>query len=84
VLAGIVHDEGELLLAGLDTIGTWDAVIDAEPALTVMLSGEQFDEALLAIANFVDLKSPYTLGHAPAVAGLATAASSSSGSTRQA
>jgi HD-GYP domain-containing protein (c-di-GMP phosphodiesterase class II) len=74
VLAGIVRDEGELLLAGLDTVGTWDAVIDAEPALAVLLSGAQFDEALLAIANFVDLKSPYTLGHAPAVAGLAAAA----------
>ena len=45
----------------------WDAVIDAEPALAVLLSGERFDAALLAIANFVDLKSPYTLGHARAV-----------------
>ena len=34
------------------------------PALALVLSDEQFDEALLAIANFVDLKSPYTLGHA--------------------
>ena len=74
VLAGLVRDEGEMLLAGLDAVGTWDAVIDAEPALAVVLSGERFDEALLAIANFVDLKSPYTLGHAPAVAELAAAA----------
>ncbi len=74
VLAGLVCDEGELLLSGLDAVGTWDAVIDAEPALAVVLSGERFDEALLAIANFVDLKSPYTLGHAPAVAELAAAA----------
>ncbi len=36
-----------------------------------MLSGDQVDTALLAIANFVDLKSPYTLGHAGAVADLA-------------
>ena len=35
------------------------------------LSGEEFDNALLAVANFVDLKSPYTLGHARAVADLA-------------
>src|SRR5262249_23269757 len=74
VLAGLVRDEGELLLAGLDSVGTWDAVIDAEPALAVVLSGPRFDDALLAIANFVDLKSPYTLGHAPAVADLAAAA----------
>ena len=39
-----------------------------------MLSGERFDSALAAIANFVDLKSPYMLGHARAVADLAAAA----------
>ena len=49
-------------------------MIDAEPALAVVLSGERFDAALLAIANFVDLKSPYTLGHARAVAELAAEA----------
>jgi HD-GYP domain-containing protein (c-di-GMP phosphodiesterase class II) len=69
-LARIVEDEADMLLSGLDEVGTWDAVIQAEPALAVVLSGEQFDAALLAIANFVDLKSPYTLGHARAVADL--------------
>ena len=39
-----------------------------------MLSPEECDAALLAIANFVDLKSPYTLGHSHAVAELAAAA----------
>ena len=53
---------------------TWDAVIEAEPALAVVLSGERFDAALLAIATFVDLKSPYTLGHARAVSDLAVQA----------
>ena len=61
-------------LRGLDGVGTWDAVIDAEPGLALVLSGEQVDDALLAIANFVDLKSPYTLGHAAAVAELAAEA----------
>jgi HD-GYP domain-containing protein (c-di-GMP phosphodiesterase class II) len=46
-------------------------VIAAEPALAVELSEEQLDGALAAIANFVDLKSPYTLGHSVAVAELA-------------
>ena len=49
-------------------------MIAAEPALAVMLSGERFDAALLAIANFVDLKSPYTSGHSGAVADLAAEA----------
>jgi HD-GYP domain-containing protein (c-di-GMP phosphodiesterase class II) len=34
------------------------------------LSGKQFDAALTAVADFVDLKSPYTLGHARAIADL--------------
>jgi HD-GYP domain-containing protein (c-di-GMP phosphodiesterase class II) len=73
-LAGLMIDEGELILSGLDAVGTWDAVIDAEPALAVVVSGERFDAALLAIASFVDLKSPYFLGHSHAVAELAAEA----------
>jgi HD-GYP domain-containing protein (c-di-GMP phosphodiesterase class II) len=73
-LAGVMAEDCEAILAGLDTVATWDAVIDAEPALAVVLAGERFDDALAAIANFVDLKSPYTLGHARAVADLAAAA----------
>jgi HD-GYP domain-containing protein (c-di-GMP phosphodiesterase class II) len=78
-LSTFIATEGERLLAGLDGISTWDAVIEAEPALGVVLSAERFDDALLAIANFVDLKSPYTLGHARAVADLAGEAASRSG-----
>ena len=70
-LADLIGAEAEVILSGLDTVATWDAVIQAEPALAVVLSGERFDAALLAIANFVDLKSPYFLGHARAVADLA-------------
>ena len=70
-LADLIGSEAEVILSGLDTVATWDAVIQAEPALSVVLSGERFDAALLAIANFVDLKSPYFLGHARAVADLA-------------
>ena len=71
---GCLCADAELILGDLDAVDTWDAVIDAEPALAVVLSGERFDAALTAIANFVDLKSPYTLGHARAVADLAAAA----------
>jgi HD-GYP domain-containing protein (c-di-GMP phosphodiesterase class II) len=74
VLADLVDREGEMLLMGLEAVGSWDAVIDAEPSLAVRLTGAEIDGALLAIANFVDLKSPYTLGHAAAVADLAAGA----------
>ncbi len=62
------------LLDGLDTASKWDEVIAAEPGLRRPLAGEEIDDALGAIADFVDLKSPYTLGHARAVARLAEAA----------
>jgi HD-GYP domain-containing protein (c-di-GMP phosphodiesterase class II) len=73
-LAKIVIAEPDVLFDGLDTISTWDEVIAAEPSLGVWVSGEQFDRALEAVANFVDLKSPYTLGHARAVSELAAGA----------
>jgi HD-GYP domain-containing protein (c-di-GMP phosphodiesterase class II) len=73
-LADLVDAEADVILSGLDAVGTWDAVIEAEPALAVVLSGERLDAALLAIANFVDLKSPYFLGHSRAVAELAAEA----------
>ena len=79
VLADLLRADAEMVLAGLDTVGTWDAVIEAEPALAIMLSGERFDAALVAIANFVDLKSPYTLGHARAVGELAADAAAQLG-----
>jgi HD-GYP domain-containing protein (c-di-GMP phosphodiesterase class II) len=69
-VAALFSADAEEILDGLDTAGTWDAVIDAEPALGVSLTSEEFDRALVAVADFVDLKSPYTLGHARAVAEL--------------
>jgi HD-GYP domain-containing protein (c-di-GMP phosphodiesterase class II) len=73
-LAELLCSDGEMILAGLEDVETWDAVIEAEPSLAVVLSWDRFDAALLAIANFVDLKSPYSLGHSRAVADLAAAA----------
>jgi HD-GYP domain-containing protein (c-di-GMP phosphodiesterase class II) len=84
VLAGILCADADTILAGLDSVRTWDAVIGAEPALAVMLSGERFDAALLAIATFVDLKSPYTLGHARAVSDLAAQAGAEAGAPEHA
>jgi HD-GYP domain-containing protein (c-di-GMP phosphodiesterase class II) len=73
-VAAVLCAEAEEVLGGLDSVVTWDAVIQAEPALGVTLSGERFEDALAAIANFVDLKSPYLLGHSRAVADLAAEA----------
>jgi HD-GYP domain-containing protein (c-di-GMP phosphodiesterase class II)/DNA-binding CsgD family transcriptional regulator len=73
-LTAALRTDPEGILGELDSAHTWTAVIEAEPALRVTLTGDAFDRALLAIADFVDLKSPYTLGHARAVAELAGSA----------
>jgi HD-GYP domain-containing protein (c-di-GMP phosphodiesterase class II) len=73
-LARLLCADPESILGDLDSTHTWASVIAAEPSLGVRLTGEQIDAALLAVANFVDLKSPYTLGHARAVADIAAAA----------
>jgi HD-GYP domain-containing protein (c-di-GMP phosphodiesterase class II) len=83
-LAKLISEDGDLILSGLDSVSTWDEVIGAEPSLAVLLSPERFDAALLAIANFVDLKSPYSLGHARAVADLAAEAGAALGLTEDA
>jgi len=57
-----------------ETSSSWSDVIASEPGLAVVLDDSQFDRALAAIASFVDLKSPYFLGHARAVADLAAEA----------
>ena len=67
-LSAALRADPEGILGGLDSTKSWDSVIDAEPALRVTISGADFDRALLAIADFVDLESPYTLGHERAVA----------------
>jgi HD-GYP domain-containing protein (c-di-GMP phosphodiesterase class II) len=72
-LSKILCEQGGTIFEGLDSVRAWDSVVAQEPALAVQLKEREFDAALLALANFIDLKSPYTLGHAAAVAALAEA-----------
>jgi HD-GYP domain-containing protein (c-di-GMP phosphodiesterase class II) len=62
------------VLREVDAVTAWPAVIDAEPALEIVLSDDELDSALEAIADFTDLKSPWTIGHSRGVAELAGAA----------
>ena len=72
-LSLLLCEQGSRIVEGLDSVRAWDSVVSQEPALAVWLTEPQFDAALLALANFIDLKSPYTLGHSAAVAELAAA-----------
>jgi len=78
-LANLLAEDAELLLADLDGLQTWSAVIDAEPALAITLPEDRFDAALAAVARFIDMKSPYFLGHSTALAELTEAAARESG-----
>lgn len=70
--AGSLFDE-------LEAVEPWAAVLSATHASRYWLSGSELDSALEAVADFVDVKSPYTIGHSRGVAALADSASSSYG-----
>ncbi len=78
-LVAVLCANAHAIFDGLDAGKTWEAVVGAEPTLGVLLSRPAFDAALAAIADFVDLKSPYTLGHARAVSMLAAEAGTTLG-----
>jgi HD-GYP domain-containing protein (c-di-GMP phosphodiesterase class II) len=83
-IADLFAAEAPALCAGLDDTSTWDAVLTAEPALGVRLGEEQVEAALEAIADFTDVKSPYTIGHSRGVADLAGEATRLFGLSEQA
>lgn len=63
----------ESLFRRLESEPIWDAVVAAEPAPVRWLSRDEVDATARSIANFVDLRSAYTLGHSAGVAALAEA-----------
>lgn len=67
------------LMRGLDDEAPWELVLACEPGEHPMLSERQFDSACEALADFADLKSPYTLGHSPSVAALVANAAHAAG-----
>ena len=64
------------LLADLAEVEDWPDVLERVPRLDRDLTEDELDNALEAIADFVDLKSPHSLGHSRSVADLAGAAAS--------
>ena len=67
------------LLDGLDQASDWDAILDNEPPLSRRVAGADLDDVLEAMADLVDLKSPYLAGHSRGVASLAGEAARISG-----
>ena len=56
----------------LRTTEPWDAVLALEPEPRRLLEGDAIDDALELAADFIDLKSPYMIGHSRRCAALAT------------
>jgi HD-GYP domain-containing protein (c-di-GMP phosphodiesterase class II) len=69
----------EEFTAGFEFVMSWDEVLRLEPGSAMPLSGGEFDNACLAMADFTDLKSPYFAGHSRAVAALAREAGERAG-----
>ena len=66
-----------LLTLSLDSV--WDQVLSAEPEPHRRVGTSHLDEVSGALADFVDLASPFTRGHSTRVAGLAEAAALNAG-----
>ena len=73
-LVDLVAHDVRTLFADLDYAATWSAIIEDEPTLGPLLGPDRLDAALAAIGDFIDVKSPYTLGHTRAVAELTVGA----------
>jgi HD-GYP domain-containing protein (c-di-GMP phosphodiesterase class II) len=78
-LVDLFATEARALFRELESVSNWNAVVAAEPVLERELSEVELDNALGAVADFVDLKSPYTIGHSRGVADLAAAAAGEAG-----
>jgi HD-GYP domain-containing protein (c-di-GMP phosphodiesterase class II) len=73
-LVGTFAAVAAALFAELEATEPWGAVTGAEQASRYLLAHERLDAALEAVADFVDVKSPFTIGHSRGVAALAAAA----------
>jgi HD-GYP domain-containing protein (c-di-GMP phosphodiesterase class II) len=78
-LVDLFCQRAPLIFGDLDAEASWDLVIDAEPSLGAVVSGIELDDALSAIGEFAELKSPWLMGHARGVAELAADAGRSGG-----
>jgi HD-GYP domain-containing protein (c-di-GMP phosphodiesterase class II) len=73
-LVDVFCERASELLDEVAATASWDAVVSAEPGLRTPLGEEELDAVLEALADYTDLKCPYTIGHSRCVADLAAEA----------
>jgi len=78
-LVELFCDRAPMLFNDVEGAASWDLIIDAEPSLGEKLPRGRLDDALEAIGEFAELKSAWRMGHATAVAELASEAARMAG-----
>jgi HD-GYP domain-containing protein (c-di-GMP phosphodiesterase class II) len=78
-LVDLFCDHAPDILAGLPEATGWDHLLDARPPASRVVSGDDLDRVLRALADLVDMKSPCFAGHSRGVASLAAAAGAAAG-----
>lgn len=78
-LATLWLENGHDLFRALEAPSVWDQALGAEPPPWRRVAPAHLDEIGAALADFVDLKSPYTHGHSTRMAQLAVDAGTHAG-----
>lgn len=78
-LARLWLDNSRELLGTLPPDSVWDQALGVEPEPHRLVGASRLDEVTGALADFVDLASPFTRGHSTHVARLAEAAAQNAG-----
>jgi len=78
-LVDVFCAHAEEVCQGLDQEPSWSEVLSLEPGPHKSLTEEELDNACRVLADFVDIKSVYTLTHSSSIADLAAEAARLSG-----
>lgn len=70
-IADLFCKHADELCTSINVHSVWDATLESEPGKPKMLNESQMDDTCRVIADFTDMKSPFTLGHSRRVAELA-------------
>jgi HD-GYP domain-containing protein (c-di-GMP phosphodiesterase class II) len=82
-LAKLWLEHSRELVRPLTGDSVWEQALAAEPAPHRLVRPSHLDDVTAAFADFVDLKSPYTLGHSSRVADLAERGGAAAGLNQQ-
>jgi HD-GYP domain-containing protein (c-di-GMP phosphodiesterase class II) len=78
-LAGLVAAHAAALVEGIGATVEREEILGLEPQPHVVMDEAAAEEAFLAIADMIDMRMPFTLGHSRAVSELAAAAGREAG-----